>query len=127
MKDHATSGFPAKKDRAAAFLASGLTARATAAKVRVSERTISVWRDDPEFVRLIALYQTRLISRSLGKLAGAASKAVQTLSACLESGDGDGVRVRAAVAILDQLIRVREIVNIEERLRELEKRTPKCR
>ena len=124
MFSHETSGFPAKQDKAAALLASGLTIRATAKKTGVTERTIHTWRDNPEFIALVVSYQSRMIARSLGKLANAASRAVTTLTDCLQSKESDAVKVRAAVAILDQLIRIREIVNVEERITQLEKRIP---
>lgn len=124
MKDHETSGFPAKKDRAAALLASGLTVVATAKRVGVDQRTVHTWRDDSEFVKLVAKYQAKLISQSLGKLSGAASKAVKTLVECLSSTESDSVRVRSAVAILDQLIKIREVTDLEDRLTELERRMP---
>jgi hypothetical protein len=124
MKDRETTGFPAKMDRAAALLASGLTVRAAAAKVSVNERTVHTWRDDPAFVKLVATYQAKLISRSLAKLAGAASRAVKTLVDCLKSNESDSVKVRSAVAILDQLMKIREITALEERINELKKRLP---
>jgi hypothetical protein len=122
MKDPQTSGFPPKKDKAAALLASGLTVVATSKKIGVNERTIHTWRDDPEFLKLVTTYQSKMIARSLGRLSSAASKAVQTLIECLKSSESDSVRVRAAMGILDQLVKMRELTNHEERLKELERR-----
>jgi hypothetical protein len=125
MKEQKTAGFPAKKDKAAAMLASGLTVRAVASKIGVNERTVHTWRDDPEFLKLVGRYQAQMIARALGRLSGKATRAVLTLAKCLDSEDGDGVRVRAALGILDQLVRIRDATEIETRLTELEKRMPK--
>jgi hypothetical protein len=122
MEHPQTSGFPAKKDKAAALLASGLTMRAVAKKLGVNERTIHTWRADPEFLKLVTDYQSKMIARSLGRLSNAASKAVQTLIDCLKSNESDSVKVRAAMGILDQLVKMRELTNHEQRLTELERR-----
>jgi hypothetical protein len=72
--------------------------------------------------KLVTSYQTKMIARALGRLSGAASKAVYTLVVCLKSKESDSVRVRAALGILDQLIKMCAFDNIEERLAELERR-----
>jgi hypothetical protein len=122
MPGQAKSRFPQKKHKSAALSASGHSARPTAGKIGVHERTVHVWRHEPEFIKLVERYQTRMIGRAMGRLAGTATKAVNTLGRCLESQDGDTVRVRAAVAILDQLVRLRDVTELEARIVALEKK-----
>jgi hypothetical protein len=122
MESNETSDFPAKKHQAATFLASGHTVRATANTLGVNEKTVSVWKYDTEFIKLVESYRSTMVDRALGRLAGIAYRAVRTLAVCLESKDGDNVRVRAATAILDQLIRIRDVTELEARLTALEQR-----
>jgi hypothetical protein len=113
-----------KQDRAAALLASGMNVRNCAAEVDAGERTLFEWLLLDEFKKQVAAYQSRLVDEALGKLADAATRAVATLVECLGSHESDSVRCRAALGILDQVIRIREATDVERRLTELESRLP---
>jgi hypothetical protein len=93
-----------------------------AAQLGVGLRTVHDWLEKPEYVRLISRYRSKLISETLGKLSNAGVKAVETLIEALESQESDGIRVRAALGILDQLVRIRETTELEQRLVEVEGR-----
>jgi hypothetical protein len=121
MKSHELTP---KQDRAAALLAAGATVIRAAAEVGAGERTIYDWLALDEFKKRVSAYQSRLIDEALGKLAEALTKAVETLVECLGSKESDSVRVRAALGILDQVIRIRESTIIEQRLTAIEARLP---
>jgi hypothetical protein len=121
MKHQQKPTFSPKQKRAASLLASGLTVRATAAKIQVNVRTVHTWRYDAGFLKLVDSYQAKIIGRGLAQLAGAMTRAVGTLVACLKSDESDSVRVRAALGILDQVIRIRDSVDVERRLTEVER------
>jgi hypothetical protein len=110
----------ANQERAAIRLASGWTARAAAKDVNVNEKTVARWKADPAFVELVQKRQSEIIGRTLGRLAGAAVRAVRTLEKCLASHESDNVKVRAALGILDQLICIRDTTELERRISELE-------
>jgi len=121
MKPQETAAFSPKQDRAATLLASGMTARAVAMKIGGGERTIRGWMSDPEFKKLIGTYQAAMVARALARLSGTAARAVLALIGCLKSKE-DAIKIRAALGILDQLIRIRDSVEIERRLSELERK-----
>jgi hypothetical protein len=124
MKSHSTAFPTPKQDRAATLLAGGTSVRDCAAAVSAGVRTVYDWLDRDEFIKLVGRYQTRMVCEALGNLAGAAVKAVQTLADCLESKESDSVKVRAALGILDQLVRIRDTTELERRLTDLEGRLP---
>jgi hypothetical protein len=61
-----------------------------------------------------------LISSALGELVEGASKAVKTLSALLDADD-ERVRLAAAKSHLEQLLRLRETLTLNERLAAVER------
>jgi hypothetical protein len=119
------SGFTAKQQKVAIRLASGWTMRAAATEAGITYRTVHRWRQEPEFLALIERHRGVLIDRTLNKLAGAASKAVKTLQSCLDSSESDSIRVRSALGILDQLIRIRDVTELERRMAEIERKMTK--
>jgi hypothetical protein len=124
MPSHAAAKFSPKQDAAAVLLASGKSVRDVATEVDAGLRTIYDWRDDPQFAALVNLYRGRLIDEALGRLADANVKAAETLIELLGHEEASATRIRAATSILDQTIRIRENVELERRLSELEGRTP---
>jgi hypothetical protein len=111
----------AKQDRVAVLLAGGAAIKDAAAQCGVGERTVHGWleRDGP-FKALVSRYRSKVIAAALGQLVDAAGAAVATLRACLGSDQQGGTRVRAAAEILDQVVRIRDTTEFEERLTELE-------
>jgi hypothetical protein len=121
MKRQETASFTPAQESVALLIASGAKIRSAAAKAQVGERTVHTWLDDPNFVALIARHRSRFIERGLGMLARHVSKSVTALAKCLDS-ESDSAKVRAAEALLNQLLRFREHIDIEPRLAELEER-----
>jgi hypothetical protein len=124
MPSHATAQLSPKLDACAALLASGKSVLECAAELDAGVRTVYEWLEQDEFKRQDTAYQSRLIDEALGKLADAATRAVQTLIECLGSQEGDNVKCRAALGTLDQVIRIREATDVERRLTKLESRLP---
>jgi hypothetical protein len=124
MPSHTTAQLSPKQDACAALLATGKSVRDCAAEVDAGVRTVYDWLEQDKFKKQVAIYQSRLIDEALGKLAEAATKAVQTLIGCLDSTEGENVKVRAALGILDQLVRLKDLTDIERRLSALEERMP---
>lgn len=76
---------------------------------------------DPGFVHTVQALRGEMIGRASGILADCATEAVETMRTLL--GDGSAmVRLGAARAILDQLVRVRDATELEERIEALEAR-----
>jgi hypothetical protein len=109
-------------DVLALALARGATRQEAANVAGVSERTVYVRLNDPRFRLRVAEFRRAMIDGAIGKLEVIADKAADVLGQLLEE-ESPSTRLRAATAILDQLTRLREHVELSERVEELENRT----
>jgi hypothetical protein len=116
-------GALAPKQEALAFaLASGRTIREAAAECGAGERTVKRWlAEQPAVVRRVAELRANMVSRALGRMADGMTEAAATLRALLNA-KGESVRLGAARSILELGNRLRESVELEERLIALEQR-----
>jgi hypothetical protein len=124
MKRQPMTALSPKQERLAVLLATGRLIKDAASEVGISERQAHRWLDDQDFKGLVSRHRARLVDETMSRLVGIATRAVDTLAECLDSEESDSVRVRSAIGILDQLLRLREHSELEERLTELEGRLP---
>lgn len=111
-----------KQEAVALLLAGGRTLAEAADESGTGQRTISTWLAAlPAFRERVQALRGELTASAAGRLAGAMSAAVDTLRALLD-GESETVRCSAARAILDVGVRVREQVELEQRLAALEQR-----
>jgi hypothetical protein len=94
---------------------------AAARKAGASRDTLYRWLEMPAFnaaLRAAEADAIAAVSRTLVRLAARAS---ETLLGAMEDDDAPlGVRVRAAATVFENLLRLRELVALEERVRKLE-------
>ena len=95
------------------------THEAAAKAAGVSESTLARWLREPTFAAAVREARRRALEQALGTLSAATAEAVETLRACL-GAEGEAVRVRAAVAILEHAMRGAEVTDLEERIAALE-------
>jgi hypothetical protein len=100
-------------------LAAGLTVRDAAALAGIGERTAARRMADPAFHRNVKAARAEMVSRGLGKLAEAATLAVDTLRSLL-GAESESIKLGAARAILEIGSKLRESVELEERIATLE-------
>ena len=100
-------------------LASGDTTSGAAAKAGVCRATVSRRLGDPEFRRLVSEFRNEVVAESLGKMAANMTRAADTLAALL-AVDDDKVRLRTARAVISLGMRLRDSVDLNDRIRELE-------
>jgi hypothetical protein len=105
----------------AAALATGQTLRAAAAAAGVGERTATRRWADPAFRRRVSHLRGDLVARSLGRMADGMAEAADTLRELLAAAS-ESVRLGAARALLELGVKLRESVELEERLTDLERR-----
>jgi hypothetical protein len=117
------SGHVRKNGREAAVLAiaCGETVAAAARKANVAERTLYRWRSDDGFRRDVNQARAEMFSRALGCMAeGIVSGALTLRQLCLK-GKSESVRLGAARALIELGSKLRENVELEQRLSALER------
>jgi hypothetical protein len=105
----------------AVALAAGQTVQAAADQAHVAPRTAYRRLADPTFLAGVRRLRAELVERALGHLADGMVEAAGTLRALLAAGS-ESVRLGAARSILELACRLRENVELEARLDELEAR-----
>jgi hypothetical protein len=108
-----------KQEQAIAALLTERTIGNAARKIKVGERTLRLWLSQPPFRQAYEKAKGELLAQTVALLTNAAGEAVETLRQCLQA-QRDGDKIRAASALLDQLVRLREHGEVEERLKALE-------
>jgi hypothetical protein len=109
-------------DLLVAGVASGLSLREAAARANLSERTAKRRSVSPAFQSELTAARARMLDDALGRLSYAAAAAAATLARLLGTHHPAGVRLRAAVSILEAAVKLRQAVEWEERLSALEQR-----
>jgi hypothetical protein len=123
----ATNGNPTtKQQKAIAALLSAKDIQAAAAQAGVGERTLHRWLDeDPAFKTALRAAEAQVIDGVVRRLTGSANSALNVVMVImLDSTTPVSVRLRAAIAILDQLIKLRELNDLEQRIARLEEQLP---
>jgi hypothetical protein len=100
-------------------LACGETVQAAAQTAGISERTAYRRLADPGTRRRVAELRADMVQRTLGKLADASTEAVDTLRSLL-AVESVTAKLGAARSILELGAKLRESVELEERLAALE-------
>jgi hypothetical protein len=97
-----------KDELMAAALAAGATRAAAAEVGDVSERTVRRRLNDPEFAARVRELRAEAIAAGLDKLAEVLTRAVDTLVHLMDKSENDFVRLAAAKAIIENLLRLNE-------------------
>jgi hypothetical protein len=100
-------------------LATGVGTLAAAESLGISPRTIQRKLKNPSFRRLVADMRDELIGRALGRLADNMTLASDEIAALLKA-ENPGLRLRAARAMLTFGLRLRDSVDLTERMRQVE-------
>ena len=101
------------------MIAAGVLVSAAAKEAGVGERTVYHWLEDPEYRTLVAAFRDRILSRVVGLLTEASTKAAAVLES-LPGTDSEWSRLRAAHSIIDLMIRAREHGELAARVAALE-------
>ena len=109
-----------KQNRAIAALLAHRTIEEAAKGIGISSRTIYRWLESNEFRQALLQAEGRVVDEAARRLIGDKDVALDTLAELMESAESESVRRQAASNWLEQLIRIRELRNIEKRLSALE-------
>jgi len=107
--------------RAIQALVTAGTVTAAAAAAGRAPKTIHAWLKQDDFKSRLLEAEVAALDQLSRELVGLASEAVATLRATMASPTvSAGIRVRAAEVVLTNLLKLRELYTIEERLKVLE-------
>ncbi len=101
-------------------LACGATLEAAAAKSGLSRRTIYRRLDDPGFRQRLQNIRSEMVERAGAMLTAAAMEAVRTLLALMERTIPHATRLGAARSVLELGVKLRDLIEVEQRLAVLE-------
>lgn len=115
-------GKEASDEKLLIALACGATAAKAAHDADVSVRTVERRLAEPDFQARLRHLRGDMLERAGGALVAAAMKSVQTLLMLQDVSQPPATRLGAAKAILELGLKIREVAELEVRLRELEER-----
>jgi hypothetical protein len=114
---------PRKSDDALLLaLACGLSAEQAARQAGVSAATVHRRLRDPAFKCRVDDLRRDMLARAAAMLTAAAVEAVRTLADLLKPANGPSVRLNAARSVLEHGVKLRGLVEVEDRLADLEER-----
>jgi transposase-like protein len=114
---------PPKQEAAALALASGRTIEQAARASNSGTRTLKTWlHEQPAFGRRVTELRGEMTGRALGRLVDGMASAAETLGYLSRKGKSEMVRLSAARAVLELGHKLRESVELEERIAALEGR-----
>ena len=108
-----------KQDVAVGALLSQPTISAAAESVGIGEATLRRWLKDPGFLAAYRSARMDTLEQCVAMLQKAGSDAVEALQQSLQA-NSEGVRLRAACAILDYSMKGAELLDLEARIAVLE-------
>src|SRR6516225_4610096 len=94
-------------------LACGATVEVAAQTARISPATVYRRKQDPKFCEQLQQISAEMVQRIAGMLTGAGSEAVRTLLSLMKETAPAAVRLGAARAVLDGVVRFREFADFE--------------
>lgn len=107
--------------RAIAALVTVGTVTAAAEAAGRAPKTIHAWLKQDDFKAVLREAEAAALDQLSRELVGLASEAVSTLRATMASATvSAGIKVRAAEVVLSNLLKLRELYTIEQRLAALE-------
>lgn len=109
------------QQRAIAAMLTARTIGEVAAAAGVSERTINRWQQDPLFRTELTQAEGAAIDGAVRKLIVLQTHAIATVASVMaDETQLASVRLRAAQTVLENVLRLRELRNVEARLAALE-------
>jgi hypothetical protein len=112
-------GTPEKDSLLATALAAGANAPDAAEQLGLSLRTVRRRLEDPDFRRLVAELRAEMVASALGFMTDNLTRAARSVAGLLEAPEPH-IRLRAARTMLSLTLRMREAVDLDTRLSELE-------
>lgn len=120
-KSEKPAKLPARQVRAISALLSHRTQVEAAEAAGIGERTLATWLTQPEFQAALRAAEGTAIDAAVREMLSLQGDAIDVLAGLMNDVEIKGsVRLRAAQITLDNLLRLRELRNVESRLARLE-------
>jgi hypothetical protein len=103
-------------------IACGATVEAAARQLGISERTAYRRMEKPEFKNELQQLRSEMVVRSAAALTAATTEAVRVLLDLMKASNTGPVRLGAARSVIELGAKLREMVELEERIKALEER-----
>lgn len=118
-----TGNFDARRELALAALLSSLTIRAAAKKAEVSESTLWRYLREPEFSKRYAEARRDAVEHLAVRLQSRASESAEILFKIAKDKEAPAsARVTAAKAVIEHTLKAVELLDLDVRLKEIERR-----
>jgi transposase-like protein len=118
MTGHGTK-ISTKQETAIAALLSASSITAAAKEAGLGEKTLRRWLKDEGFKRALDEARREVLAQTIANLLRASSRAVNVLIGLLES-EAEGIRLRAALGLVDRAMEMVAYLNLETRLESVE-------
>lgn len=83
-------------------------------------KTLLRWLEDPLFKAALTAAEGESLDCATRRLASLGDAAITTMEKIMANGESENTRLRAAQSVLDNLLKMRELRGIEERISRLE-------
>jgi hypothetical protein len=103
-------------------LAFGATKEAAAQKANVGVATVYRRLNNPDFMQQLQKIRSDMVERTSGSLTAAGTEAIKTLLSLMQPSNSGSVRLEAARAVLEFGSKLRESVELEQRIAALEQK-----
>ena len=113
---------PAQRKAIECLLTTGNTTEAALA-AGVHRSTLYKWKTDEQFVMGLREAEQAAVAGLARSLAGLGECAASTLRAALDPSEKITIRLRAAEIVIDNLLKLRELVTLEARIEALENKS----
>lgn len=110
---------PRKRVAIESLLTSGDVSKAAEA-AGVTRKTLYRWLEEPEFAEAINTATAAALENLSRRLVGLGETAGQVLGDAMDATQPIAQRVRAAAIVLENILKLRELVSLEERISRLE-------
>ncbi len=121
QRNEASEKLTTKQQAAIAAILRCPTLAEAAKAIGVARVTVSRWMTDSTFKRELSKAEGDLIASATRRLATLTEKAIRTLEQLLQDKDTPApVRVRAALGVLESMVKLKSFQNLEERVSDLE-------
>ncbi len=116
-----TKELTTKQTRAIAALLTTKDVGSAAKEARIGERTLYTWLDNVSFRAALKQAEAHAIEKAVSLVSGMSQYAVSVIVSLMANERvSDGVRLRAAQTVLDQMVKLREYADLEARVAALE-------